>query len=222
MNRLSVLSLGAIAFVVALAIWFGTREPPPKSASGVHQQPDEPTQASVVSVSPKNLVAEQGAPQRVVAEHREIRTGMTRVEDFINAGRATPADAFQTLIWAAIKGDDGELAATLVFADGAREKAEAWRMALPVEMRQKYAVLEKLPGLFLTEEIVRKAAGAQILETIEDAPDRVTLRVQTATLGGGIGTAKFPFKRGEHGWGVEIAADMIVGMRKASVKTSRR
>jgi hypothetical protein len=121
-------------------------------------------------------------------------TAMLRVEDLTNRGRATPSDALQTLIWAAIKGDDDELAASLVFGEGAREKAEAWRATLPPESQAKFATLEKLPGLFLAEEVVRKAAGMQIMKVVDDGPGKATVHARTSTLTGGLSISKFPLE----------------------------
>ena len=218
MKHWPAISLGVGA--IAVVIWFGTHAPASTSSvSEAQRRPDEPIKRSVVpAISPK-LVVEQRTTPSVITENSALRNSMTRVEDFKNAGRATPEAAFQTLIWAAIKGDDDELAATLMLTDSAREKADEWRMALPAEIRQKYATVEKLPGLFLTEEIVRKAASAQILESIEHSPDRVTLRVKTSTLGGGTGVSEFLLTRGDRGWGIEIPEDMIAGMRKQTFKT---
>ncbi|MCX6955006.1 MAG: hypothetical protein NTV51_22850 [Verrucomicrobia bacterium] len=223
-----------LAVVGAAWLWrvrFTPRPNPPdmrprKAGQFVTEAPARSGESGATSAEPvvaRGREATPEGPRAEATDPRDLANRMTPVEEFARAGRATPGAAFQTVIWAAMKGDDDELAATLVLADGAREKAEAWRAALPAEVQQKYAVLEKLPGLFLTEEIVRKAASAQIVETIEEAPGRVTLRVRTATVeGGSAGISSFPLKQGEGGWQLEIPADMVEAMRKKAAGPGAR
>lgn len=142
-------------------------------------------------------------------------TAMLRVEELTNRGRANPVDALQTLIWAAIKGDDDEFAASLVFGDGAREMAEVWRATLPAESQARFATLEKLPGLFLTEEIVRKAAGLQIMQVVEDGSGKMVVHARTSTLAGGLNVSKFPLEQTATGWRLTVPDKMIAGMQKA-------
>jgi hypothetical protein len=142
-------------------------------------------------------------------------TAMLRVEDLTNRGRATAPDGLQTLIWAAIQGEDDELAASLVFGAGAREKTEAWRAKLPLESQARFATLEKMPGLFLAEEVVRKAAGMQIMKVVEDGPGKATVHARTSTLTGGLSVSKFPMEQTPTGWRLTIPAEMVEGMQKS-------
>lgn len=163
---------------------------------------------------PAPTPAPAGAPAAAPAP----LTAMLRVEELTNRGRATPADAWQTLIWAAMNGQEDELAACLVFTGAAREKAEAWRAALPAEAQAKYTPLEKLPGLFLTEEITRKAAAMQIMDTTEAGPGQVVVRMRQTTLTGSLSTAKLPMHQTERGWAFPIDEKMIDAVRKSTAK----
>ena len=210
-QRLPKLLLGA-AIITAVG-WFATRE-----ATSPKKLPAAEFKQSTQHTSPvlaRDVAAENREVSVVAAAAREGRTEMMRVEDFRNCGRATPSDAFQTLIWAAIVGDDDELAATVVFGDGARELAEAWRVALPAEAQANYTIAEKLPGLFLTAAILPKSAAIEILETIELPPDQVRLRVRTVSLDGTVGISVCPMRRGDRGWGIEMPAEMVSAMRKS-------
>jgi len=138
---------------------------------------------------------------------------MMRVEDLRNCGRATPSNAFETLIWAAFTGDDDEVAATIVLADSDREIVEAWRAALPAEAQSKYAVIEELPGLFFTAEILRSVTAVQIGDAIELAPDRVQLRVRTAKLDGTSRDFVLRMRYGDRGWGLEIPTGFVSDWR---------
>lgn len=149
------------------------------------------------------------------AETEQLLT-MTPVEKLVNAGRVTPVAAVQTFIWAALNGADDELAAALALDKSAREKAEAWRAALPAESQARYATVEKLPGLFLAEEIVRKAAAVQVLDANDNGTGLVTVRARTANLSGKVSTSNFPMQLGPDGWRLIIPNDMIDGMRRSA------
>ena len=148
--------------------------------------------------------------------------GMTPVEKLVNAGRATPAAAFETMTWAALKGDDNELAATLALSNEAREKAAVWRAAFPAEDQAKFVPLEKLPGLFLAEEALRKAKGMQVLQVTDEEADRATLHVRTWSIQGHHSDMGYPMVRGKDGWQMVIPEKMIDGMRRQFEKAGPR
>lgn len=143
---------------------------------------------------------------------------MTRVEDLTNLGRATPADTVVTMIWAAFKGQDDELAAALVLTAEAREKAEAWRTELPPETRAKYATPEKLVGLFFAESILSSDAALQVLETSDAGPGKALVRTRIARLNGNVSELKIPMLQTERGWGFEIPDKAIDGMRQSAAR----
>lgn len=141
--------------------------------------------------------------------------GMTPVEKLVNAGRATPGAAFQTLVWAALKGNDGELAASLGLSNEAGKKAAVWWATLPLENQARFTPLEKLPGLFLTEEVLRKAAGLEVLRVSDENEDRATLHVRMLSLNGRVTEDQFPMIRIEGDWKMLIPENMIDGMRRS-------
>lgn len=73
-----------------------------------------------------------------------IMDGPMPVSMWKNAGSATPAAAVETALWAAAGGDVDRLAHMLVFAPGAREKAQALLAELPGAMRADFDSPEKL------------------------------------------------------------------------------
>jgi hypothetical protein len=172
------------------------------------------------AASPHTVPTEPMAPRVAapVAATPAPAMPLTRLEDLTNVGRATPADAMLTLMWAAIKGQDDELAATLVFTGSAREKAEAWRAALPPEAQAKYAMPEKLPGLFLTEEIVREGAAIQVLETIDAGPGKALVRTRMSNVTGNVREHKIQMLQTERGWGLEVPENAIDGMRQSAAR----
>jgi len=199
------------AATIAAIVWLSTREATsPGKITMAQRQPEHPTHVSDLV---RDVAAEDRAARIVAAVNREDRPEMMRVEDLRNCGRATPSDAFQTLIWAAFTGDDDEVAATIVLADGAREIVEAWRAALPAEEQSKYPVIEKLPGFFLTTEVLRSATAVRIFEAIELAPDQVRLGVRITKLDGTSGDSVFRMRYGDRGWGFEIPVEFVSDWR---------
>jgi hypothetical protein len=143
---------------------------------------------------------------------------MTRVEDLTNLGLATPATAVVTMMWAAFKGQDDELAAAFILTAEAREKAEAWRASLPPEAQAKYATPEKLVGLFFAESILSSDAALQVLETSDAGPGKALVRVRMARLNGNVSETKIPMQQTEKGWGFEIPDKAIDGMRQSAAR----
>lgn len=142
-------------------------------------------------------------------------TSMIEVEHLTNRGRATPADALQTLFWSMIKGDEDEMVASLIFGKGAQEKAEAWRASLPPESQARFSALEKLPGLLMTEEVLRKAVALQIVRVDDDGPGRAIVRARGLSTSGNANTEEFPMEQTPTGWRFIIPANMVEGMLKS-------
>lgn len=205
------LLLGA-ATIVAI-MWFSTREEAtsPRKITNAQRQPEHPTH---VSDQVRDVAAEARVAPVVAAMNRDDHPRMVKVEDLRNCGRATPADAFQTLIWAAFTGHDDEVAATIVLAEGDREIVKAWRAALPDEAQSHYPVIEKLPGIFLSAELLRRATAVQIGDAIESAPGETQVSVRIIQVDGTDFYLDAKMKYGNRGWGWEIPSKLISKWRK--------
>lgn len=144
---------------------------------------EQAMQRDVVQLRKEVAALEQRAVQRR-AEHqaqtvadaaaleanRDSRKGPIRAEFAVNAGRATPGAAFETLIWAAPKGQDETMAAAVAVTGRAREKAEALLADLPAEARIKYPTPEKLAALFFANGILQELQSFEVLDhTLIDA-----------------------------------------------------
>lgn len=161
------------------------------------------------------------APTPRALERNNLTTGMVRVEECQNVGLATPEDALQTFVWAAIQGQMSELAATLELAGAAREKAEAWLTALPESAKAKYPTAESLPALFLTEEIVRKAVSLQVATVDYASAAEATVEAKTESTDGRVSISKFPVKQSSGVWRIVVSEQMVDGMRQAVAKPRR-
>jgi hypothetical protein len=94
-----------------------------------------------------------GADERaaVIAANRDPEKDFVLIENYRDAGRATPSAAFQTLVRAAAMGDDRTLAGLLTFDPQVRQQLEDRIAALPAPAREKYPTPESLAALFFSE-----------------------------------------------------------------------
>ena len=200
------------AATIAAIVWLSTREATsPRKIKTAQRQPEHPTHVSDLV---GDVAAEARVAPLVAAVNREDRPEIIRVENLRNCGRATPSDAFQTLIWAAFTGHDDEVAATIVLADGDREIVKAWRAALPAEAQPQYPVIEKIPSIFLSAELLRRATAVQIGDTIDLAPDGVQISVRIVQVDGTDLYLDAKMRYGNRGWGWEIPSKLISKWRK--------
>ena len=146
-----------------------------------------------------------------MAGNRDPEKGPTRLEYFQNVGRATPAAAFQTMIWAAVKGDDTALGNALALSDDARAEAASIQAALPPAERARYSTPEKLVALFVAGAIVEHASAAQILEQTTSDSRHATVSVGVA---GAVDETKWEFQLGETGWQLTVPESVIAGIKK--------
>jgi hypothetical protein len=151
----------------------------------------------------EQIHAEKVIRDRMRAEslqtNRDLQKGLVLVENCMNVGNQTPADAFQTLIWAAANGND-QLAQSLLAINGPiRAAAEAVLATLPDSLRSKYPTPESFAALFVAN-VVNDVSALQILEQKATDPVHVTLSV--GKMAGSIG--EIPLERGPDGWRVTI------------------
>jgi hypothetical protein len=73
-----------------------------------------------------------------------IAAGMKPMSAWRNLGRATPAEAFETVLWAGLNGDLDILATTIAFVPAGKAKLDAWFLTLPPSVRAKYGTPERV------------------------------------------------------------------------------
>lgn len=93
-----------------------------------------------------------------------LRDGFVSAKSWKNAGRATPAAAFETALWASAGGDVETLAGLLLFDAEARTKAEALFTRLPSALRQELGNPERLIALLVAKDV--PLGSAQIMAEI--------------------------------------------------------
>ncbi len=149
--------------------------------------------------SQAQVQAQAAADAEQLAHNRDPEKGLVRLEHFREVGQATPAAAFQTFGWAALKGEDDKLARLIAFSGDARVKAEAVVAALPAATRAKYATPEKLTALFFAAALTAQPA-AQIVATDFQDPHRAVLSVRGLTEK----IQKVPLQWDTEGWRIVV------------------
>ncbi len=144
--------------------------------------------------------------------NRDPTQAMTRPEFLSNAGRATPEAAFQTLVWAAMKGREPEMAACVSLDRAARTKAESLLATLSAEARAKYGTPEQLVGLVFSHGVLESTAFQFATRSIDDG-EHVTLAVRVRANGRESET-KIPMVRSVDGWSMAVTEKQIDVIRR--------
>ena len=147
-----------------------------------------------------------------IEANRDPTQAMTRPEFLSDAGRATPEGAFETLIWAAMKGREPELAACVSLDHAARAKAESLLAILSAEARAKYGTPEQLVGLVFSHGVLESTALQFVISSVDDG-DHVTLAVRVRTNGRESET-KIPMVRSADGWSMAVGEKQIDVIRR--------
>jgi hypothetical protein len=144
-----------------------------------------------------------------LANNRDPERGMTRLEHFQNIGRATPAAAFQTLVWAALKGADTMLLEVLALSPEAQAKADALLARLPAAAREKFPNAESLAAMAVTGEMMKGNALEIAGYTFTDGSHAlVQIRTPAAK------EAKLPMQLSPGGWQLIVPDRAIDGVER--------
>ncbi|HWA24946.1 MAG TPA: hypothetical protein VG734_04655 [Lacunisphaera sp.] len=139
-----------------------------------------------------------------LAANRDPERGLVRLEYFENKGRATPAGAFQTFVWAAMRGEDGVLADMITLDDQARARGMVMLAGLSDEVRAKYPTPEKLAALFFADALTAQPSAEVLEVSFPDARNAV-VRVR----GLADQPQKIPMQYGPSGWQIVVPSGMV-------------
>jgi hypothetical protein len=168
------------------------------------------------------LEARVAAAQAAAAAKRDPQQSLVPLEQFCHAGRATPAAAVQTMVWAIMSGDDAALAESIAVKAADRAEAAAFLASLPAGQRAKTPTPEHLVGLFFARETLQKVVALQVLDPIPGSDaQHVTLPVRAMEHDERVSTKKLPMELGSNGWQLSAPAGMVGGIRKALQRSSR-
>jgi len=148
-----------------------------------------------------------------IEANRDPTKAMTRPEFLTDAGRATPEAAFQTLVWAAMKGREPEMAACVSLDGAARAKAESFLATLSPEAHAKYGTPEQLVGLVFSNGVLESSAVQFVASTLAADGDHVTLAVRVRANSRESET-KIPMVRSADGWAMAVGEKQIDVIRR--------
>lgn len=166
----------------------------------------------------QQMTAKAAAESAAIDVNRDPKKGLTRLEHFQNLGQASPGATFQTLAWAALKGDEATLAQVSTVSAAARAKAEAMISALPESGRARWTP-EKLAAMFFTGALGEVTAAQVLAEEAKD-PQHVALSVR---LMGGGKEAIIPLvaQWGSNGWQIIFDEKMLGAVQKKIANAER-
>jgi hypothetical protein len=139
-----------------------------------------------------------------LAANRDPEKDFVLVENFSNVGRGTPSAAFQTLVWAATKGDDRALASGLTLDGKAREQIEGMLAALPEAAHAKYPNAESVAALFFANLVTGHAAARVLGQDVTD-PQHATVTIAFDRMSAGRPLA---VRWTANGWQLAVTDEM--------------
>jgi hypothetical protein len=144
-----------------------------------------------------------------LATQRDPTSGMTRLEHFRDLGQGTPSAAFETLVHAALKGDEVRLAKLLTVPAKTRTQADALIARLPAEARAQWSA-EKLTALWITGAATELSALRITSERFDHSNSAVvTFRGPQFTT-----DEKVNLKLTPEGWKIVVGSGMIANLEK--------
>ncbi len=113
-----------------------------------------------------------------------------------NVGVATPREALETALWAALGGEIETLATMLEFEPGARAAAERMMAGLPAG--GGYGTPERLVALFTARDV--GAGRARLVSETRRGEHEASLRVKLTTADGTARSSTLKMRRAAAGW----------------------
>lgn len=165
-----------------------------------HEQKAGQQHAAQVAMNSRDAAA--------IETNKDPRFGLARLEYFQNRGRATPSAAFETLVWAALKGDEAMLADGTTLNSATRAKAEAFIAQLSTEERSKWTP-EKLGQLWFSGLFTELSAVQIVGETI--SADEAIVRLRLANR---ADEEKLVLRHMPNGWKVLAPSAAVEHLKK--------
>jgi hypothetical protein len=162
------------------------------------------------AVRQAELAAQAASDEQALANNRDPNVGLTRLEYFQNVGCATPRAACQTLVWAALKGDEATLNQLLVLSAAARGRAEELIATLPEVERTRWTP-EKIAALYFGAVVTNVSAAEIVAEDLTEAGHAwLTLRIPHVDEA----KSKLELRASAAGWQVVLPEGAIDVMRR--------
>jgi hypothetical protein len=132
---------------------------------------------------------------------------LARTAPWKNAGRANPAAALETAMWAATNGDVDFLSQMIAIDPEAQASAVRLFATLPDKFRAEYPTPERLSALMLAHDA--PLGGIDILEQTEPSAGQALLRVRMKRLDGASKETDLAFINHAGAWQLVITRGLI-------------
>ncbi|HVW20101.1 MAG TPA: hypothetical protein VHC86_02720 [Opitutaceae bacterium] len=134
----------------------------------------------------------------------------TEAKQWKLAGRASPADTFESVLWAATHQEVDTLAAFLAFDPKQRRRAEAFFAELPEATRQQYRSPEAIAATMLAANTPPNLSAMDTLER-SGSGDDATLLMRVERDDGTRKDSFFRFKKDAGGWKLLVPEEVLQG-----------
>lgn len=185
----------------------------------------QPTEQQMDDLATKLVLAEQLRSQLALMRRREESALAARraaeagsgipslvgnavaADQWRNAGRATPAAALQTTLWAAAHGDIEALADILAFDADTRRQATDTFDRLPAVLQNELGTPERMIALLTASDV--PLGRASILAQYPGAADTTRLSVQLTDAGGQATTTMFSLQADADQWRLKVPPSVV-------------
>jgi hypothetical protein len=163
----------------------------------------------------EQVPAEQSRSESVALAIETPVDTMIPAHDWKNAGRATPAAAVQTALWAAAGGDLNTLAGMVNLNAEERAKVEAALAGLPEQIRTSLGTPERMMAMLVMKDLPLSSMQAmQIGAPLEEPgipvnPDMALVQLKLQGADGATKSTKLTLRQGPAGWGFEVSSDVV-------------
>ncbi len=158
-----------------------------------------------------HMTARAAIDAAALENSRDPLKGFTRLEHFQNLGQATPSAAFQTLVWAAMKGDEAVLGQISTISSPARAAAVAMIARLPESARDQWTP-EKFAAMFFLGAL-NEVSAAQILPETPGDAQHTGFGVRLKS-GEKETTVPLQWQLGANGWQVVVDEKIMAAVQK--------
>lgn len=140
------------------------------------------------------------AAARQPERNSDITRGMVLASDLRNRGRETPAAAFESLLWAAVHGDDSMFAEVVAIPPNDRAQTAEYLKTIGETKRTP----EQIAGVLFSREVLKKAESVQVLGSTQVDATHVTLATKIRDFAESEHKGKIPMVLGPGGWQLAV------------------
>ena len=140
---------------------------------------------------------------------------MIPAHDWKNVGRATPAAAVETALWAAAGGELNTLAGMMYLNTEGRAKVESALAGLPEQIRPSLGTPERMMAMLAMKDLPLSSMQAlQVSAPLEGPgipvnPDVAVVQLKLQNADGATKSTKLTLRQGSAGWGFEVSSDVV-------------